>query len=489
MARFLSLLVLFLATCLLAVGPAASMSAAESNRFGTAEFPEANPRTPSSAPAAEPPRAEPSSVVEPAPVAPEAKAAKPGFFARIIPAIRRLFTVQRGSATTVETPPVVQAPPQVVAEKTGGLPAQVNVEVALTDVPAPAPEPTPTPTPASVIAAKPASAPANSVWPISAPASVLAAKPAPMPAPPSAPTPAPTSTSEPTPAAAPAPASVIAAKPAPTPAPPSAPAPAPTSKSEPMPAAGPAPASVLAGKPAPTATVAAAPTPEPTPAAASALASVIAAKPAPTAEPKPTLAPAPTAAPASKPTPAPASVLAAKPAVEFPVEAPQVAATAAVSPRRFNWLERSRDPAPSVPALVAGALPSLRAEARRSRAPNIPRQMRLDMEQRIERLGPELKPVSGSEVISGASLSSAPVVAGIEETVLTLEAAALVQAKAAGGVGAGKITRRSEEIRLIPDEAKQRERFREVSAFFDPPPPKSSKPAATSKSSATYETK
>ena len=489
MSRFLSLLVLFLATCLLAVGPAASMSAAESNRFGTAEFPEANPRTPSSAPAAEPPRAEPSSVVEPAPVAPEAKAAKPGFFARIIPAIRRLFTVQRGSATTVETPPVVQAPPQVVAEKTGGLPAQVNVEVALTDVPAPAPEPTPTPTPASVIAAKPASAPANSVWPISAPASVLAAKPAPMPAPPSAPTPAPTSTSEPTPAAAPAPASVIAAKPAPTPAPPSAPAPAPTSKSEPMPAAGPAPASVLAGKPAPTATVAAAPTPEPTPAAASALASVIAAKSAPTAEPKPTLAPAPTAAPASKPTPAPASVLAAKPAVEFPVEAPQVAATAAVSPRRFNWLERSRDPAPSVPALVAGALPSLRAEARRSRAPNIPRQMRLDMEQRIERLGPELKPVSGSEVISGASLSSAPVVAGIEETVLTLEAAALVQAKAAGGVGAGKITRRSEEIRLIPDEAKQRERFREVSAFFDPPPPKSSKPAATSKSSATYETK
>jgi len=139
--------------------------------------------------------------------------------------------------------------------------------------------------------------------------------------------------------------------------------------------------------------------------------------------------------------------------------------------------------------LVAGALPSLRAEARRSRAPNIPRQMRLDLDQRIERLGPELKPVSGSEVISGASLSSEPVVAGIEETVLTLEAAALVQAKAAGGVGAGKITRRSEEIRLIPDEAKQRERFREVSAFFDPPPPKSSKPVATSRSSATYETK
>ena len=54
MARFLSLLVLFLATWLLAVGPAASMSAAESNRIGAAELPEVNPLTPSSAPAAEP---------------------------------------------------------------------------------------------------------------------------------------------------------------------------------------------------------------------------------------------------------------------------------------------------------------------------------------------------------------------------------------------------------------------------------------------------
>ena len=142
-----------------------------------------------------------------------------------------------------------------------------------------------------------------------------------------------------------------------------------------------------------------------------------------------------------------------------------------------------------MPALVAGAVPSLRTEERRARAPNLPRQMRLDLDQQIERLGPELKPVSGSDVISGASLASAPVVAGIEETVLTHEAAALVQAKAAGGVGAGKITRRSEEIKLIPDEVKQRERFREVSVFFDPPPPKSSKPAVTPKSSATYETK
>ena len=147
-----------------------------------------------------------------------------------------------------------------------------------------------------------------------------------------------------------------------------------------------------------------------------------------------------------------------------------------------------------MPALVAGAVPSLRTEERRGRAPNLPRQMRLDMDQRIERLGPQLEPVSGSDMSSSASLSSAPAVAGIEETVLTLEAAALVQAKAAGGFGAGgmasKITRRSDEIRLIPDETKQRERFREVSVFFDPPrPPKSSKPAATPTSSATYETK
>jgi hypothetical protein len=115
------------------------------------------------------------------------------------------------------------------------------------------------------------------------------------------------------------------------------------------------------------------------------------------------------------------------------------------------------------------------------------------MDQRIERLGPELEPVSGSDVLSGVSLSAAPMVAGIEETVLTLEAAAVVQAKAGGGVGpggmAGKISRRSDEIKLIPNDAKQRERFREVSVFFDPPPPKSSKPAVKPTSSATYETK
>ncbi len=330
MSRFLLLLVLLLATCLLAVGPAASMIAAESNRFGAAEFPETNPLTPSSAPAVAATRTEIPPVAPPAPVATETKTAKPGVILGIIPAIRRMFTFKRGSASAVETPPVVQSAPQVVAEKPSAPSAQANVKVT----------PTPTSTPAAATAA----------------------------------------------------------------------------------------------------------------------------------------------------------AIAVKPAAKSSVETPQVESAAlAVTSSRFNWLKRNREPTASVPALVAGALPTLRSEARRSRAPNLPRQTRLDMDQRIERLGPELEPISGSEVLSGANLSSAPVVAGVEETVISLEAAAVVQAKAAGGVGAGgmagKITRRSDEIKLIPNDAKQRERFREVSVFFDPPPPKSSKPAVTPTSSATYETK
>jgi hypothetical protein len=345
MSRFLSLLVLLLATCLLAVGPATSLIAAESNRYGAADFPETNPLTPSSAPtAAAAPRAEIPPVVAPRPVAPETQAAKPGVIAGIIPAIRRIFTFKRGSNTALETPPVVKSPPPVVLEKTGVPSAQAAVPVA------------------------------------------------------------------------PAPAPALVAASTPTPA---------------------------------------------TPAVAA---------------------------------PPPAPVLAARSPASFPIETQQVgSAVPAVSSSRFNWLKRNREPTASVPALVAGALPSLRSEARRGRAPNLPRQTRLDMDQRIERLGPELEPVSGSDVLSGVSLSAAPMVAGIEETVLTLEAAAVVQAKAGGGVGpggmAGKISRRSDEIKLIPNDAKQRERFREVSVFFDPPPPKSSKPAVTPTSSATYETK
>jgi hypothetical protein len=207
----------------------------------------------------------------------------------------------------------------------------------------------------------------------------------------------------------------------------------------------------------------------------------------PVATPTPT----PPAAPAA--APAPTAALAAKPAATLLVAAPQVESEVAVSSTRFNWHKRKRETAANVPALVAGALPSLRAEARRSRSPNIPRQLRLDIDQRIERLGPELEPVSGSDVLSGVSLAAAPAVAGVEETVLTLEAAALLQAKVGGGIGGdglvGKKTRRSDEVRLIPNDAKQRERFREVSVFFDPPPPRLSNPAETPKSSATYETK
>lgn len=351
MSCFHFLRVLFLATCLLAVGPAAGLIAAERDRFGAADFPEINPLTPSPVSGATPPGAAFSPVV--APVAPESKAANPGFVARIVPAIRRLFTFKRGDTKAGETPPIVQSTPPVVAEKSSALPAQVSALTAST--PMPVATPTPTPMPVAVV------------------------------------------------------------------------------------------------------------TPMPTPSAAPAAA------------------------------PAPVAALAATPAATLPVATPQVGSEVAVSSTRFNWLKRKRETAANVPALVAGALPSLRAEARRSRAPNIPRQLRLDIDQRIERLGPELEPVSGSDVLSGVSLAAAPTVAGVEETVLTLEAAALVQAKAGGGIGVdgmvGKKTRRSDEVRLIPNDAKQRERFREVSIFFDPPPPRLSNPAETPKSSATYETK
>ena len=353
MSCFHFLRVLFLASCLLAVGPAVRLVAAERDRFGTVDFPEANPLAPSPVSGATPTRAESSPVI--APVAPEAKVAKPGFVARIVPAIRRLFTFERGDTKAGETPPLVESTPPVVVEGSSALPAQASALNAPT--PAPVPVATPAPAPALV--------------PVATTTPMLSA----------------------------------------------------------------------------------------TPAVA----------------------------------PAPAAVLAAKPAATLPVDAPQVESEAVVASTRFNWLKRKRETAANVPALVAGALPSLRAEARRGRSPNIPRQLRLDVDQRIERLGPELEPVSGSDVLSGVSLAAAPTVAGIEETVLTLEAAALAQTKAGGRIDAdgmvGKVTRRSDEVRLIPNDAKQRERFREVSVFFDPPPPRLSNPAETPKSSATYETK
>jgi len=347
MSCFHFLRVLFLTSCLLAVGPAARLVAAERDRFGAVDFPEANPLAPSPVSGATPTRAESSPVI--APVAPEAKVAKPGFVARIVPAIRRLFTFERGDTKAGETPPLVESTPPVVVESSSALPAQVSALNAPVPVATPAPAPVPVATTTPMLPATPAVAPA------------------------------------------------------------------------------------------------------------------------------------------------PAAVLAAKPAATLPVDAPQVESEAVVASTRFNWLKRKRESAASVPALVAGALPSLRAEARRGRAPTIPRQLRLDVDQRIERLGPELEPVSGSDVLSGVSLAAAPTVAGIEETVLTLEAAALAQTQAGGRIDAdgmvGKVTRRSDEVRFIPDDAKQRERFREVSVFFDPPPPRLSNPAETPKSSATYETK
>ena len=295
----------------LAVGPAARMVAAEQDRFGATDLAEVNPRPLSPGSVGTPTRAEFAPVV--APVAPEVKAAEPGVFARVVPAIVRLLTFKRGDPQVWETPPIVQAPPQVVAERTSAPPAQVSAQ------------------------------------------------------------------------------------------------PAPTLRSA--------------------------------------------------ATPTPMLSAAPEAAPAP-----------------------------AVSARRFNWFKPD-----SVPALVAAALPDLRAEPRRSRAPNLPRQLRLDMDQRIERLGPELEPVAGSNVLSGVSLAAWPAVAAIEETVITLEASATAQTQAGGGISVGgmvgQVTRRSDEIRLIPDDAKQFERFREVSVFFDPPSPRLSSPAETPKSSATYEKK
>jgi hypothetical protein len=314
MARLLKHLVPILVTCLLTVGAAPGMVAAENNRFGSAEFPETAPVAPRAAIA-------PAAAPALAPVAPETKAAKPGVIGGIIPAIRRIFTIKRGSTPAAETPPpVVASRPQVAAAETIAPSAEASIPVA------------------------------------------------------------------------------------------SAPAPA------------------------------------------------------------------------------------VKPAAHFLAETPPLEPMVPTSSSRFSWLKRNRELTASVPALVAGGLPVLRLEARRSRAPNLPRQTRLDMDQRIEKLGPELEPISGSDVMSGASLSAAvPVAAGVEETVITLEAAAAVQAKTAGTAGAvgttDRITRRSEEIKLIPSDTKQREQFREVILFFDPPPPKASSSAQKPTSSATYEQK
>ena len=146
----------------------------------------------------------------------------------------------------------------------------------------------------------------------------------------------------------------------------------------------------------------------------------------------------------------------------------------------------------TVPALVAGALPEMRIEAPRGRAPHLPRQSRLDVDQRIERLGPDLEPVVNSDPVRGVSFAgSNPSVAGAEDPVISLETLAVLQTKSVSETGkakSDKIALHTEEIKLIPYENKRGEQFRMVSLFFDPPPPKVSK-ATTSSSSATYEQK
>ena len=142
----------------------------------------------------------------------------------------------------------------------------------------------------------------------------------------------------------------------------------------------------------------------------------------------------------------------------------------------------------SEPALAVGAVPALMFERRKVVAPALARQMRLDVDQGIEKLGPELNPVPLAHSGAGASiLGAGPVLSGVEETVAKLESAARAGAGTVSGVPAGDSARRADEVRIIPDDTKRREQFRVVSSFFDPPTIKSSPPAAPATSSATYE--
>lgn len=192
--------------------------------------------------------------------------------------------------------------------------------------------------------------------------------------------------------------------------------------------------------------------------------------------------PTPLQAQASAPTPASGPALA-------PASKPSTLKSWSSRLRWSNFIPVQNG---TVPALVAGALPLMRYEARRGRAPNLSRQSRLDVDQRIERLGPELEPVVNSDPIRGVSYAgSAPALAGAEDPVISLETLAALQAKQESDVGSAKsdqIVVRTEEIKLIPYETKRGEQFRLVSLFFDPPPPKMSK-ATTPTSSATYEQK
>lgn len=142
----------------------------------------------------------------------------------------------------------------------------------------------------------------------------------------------------------------------------------------------------------------------------------------------------------------------------------------------------------SEPALAVGAVPALMFERRRVVAPALARQLRLDVDQGIERIGPELNPVPLAHSGSGASiLGAGPVISGVEETVARLESVSRGGSGSASGDRAGDALRRADEVRIIPDDTKRREQFRAVSSFFDPPTIKGAPPSAPATSSATYE--
>ncbi|MEI8088456.1 MAG: hypothetical protein WCG63_02570 [Opitutaceae bacterium] len=232
----------------------------------------------------------------------------------------------------------------------------------------------------------------------------------------------------------------------------------------------------------------------PKPASASSPSTSTAPTDAPTAEPAPAVvdeAPDPLAAAAAA-EPEPASM---KPQLveETPPPPPvKKPSTLKSWSNRLRWSNFVPVQYGTVPALVAGALPEMRTEAPRGRAPNLPRQSRLDVDQRIERLGPDLEPVVNSEPIRGVNfVGSTPAVMGSEDPVISLETLAVLQSKQVSDSSKTKSDKsapHSEEIKLIPYENKRGEQFRLVSLFFDPPPPKVSK-ATTPSSSATYEQK
>jgi len=142
----------------------------------------------------------------------------------------------------------------------------------------------------------------------------------------------------------------------------------------------------------------------------------------------------------------------------------------------------------SGPSLAVGSIPALMFERRKVIAPALARQLRLDVDQGIERIGPELSPVPLAHSGAGASiLGAGPVIAGVEETVARLESVSRGGSGPASGDRAGDAARRVDEVRIIPDDTKRREQFRAVSSFFDPPTVKGSPPAAPATSSATYE--